>query len=44
MMRGACSTYGADEKWLKILVGKPEETRPLRKYRHRWDDNIKMDF
>jgi hypothetical protein len=26
----------------RILVGKPEEKRPLG--RHRWVDNIKMDF
>jgi hypothetical protein len=28
----------------KILVGIPEEKRPLRKPRSRWDDNIKIDF
>jgi hypothetical protein len=27
-----------------ILVGKPEEKRPLRRPRSRWMDNIKMDF
>jgi hypothetical protein len=26
----------------KILVGKPEEKRPLRRPRDRWKDNIKM--
>jgi hypothetical protein len=26
-----------------ILVGKPEEKRPLRRPRHRWEDNIRMD-
>jgi hypothetical protein len=25
-------------------VGKPEERRPLGRPRHRWEDNIKMDF
>jgi hypothetical protein len=25
-------------------VGKPEGRRPLGKPRHRWDDNIKVDF
>jgi len=25
-----------------VLVGKPEEKRPLGSPRHRWDDNIKM--
>jgi hypothetical protein len=27
----------------KILVGKPEGKRPVRRLRHRWEDNIKMD-
>jgi hypothetical protein len=27
----------------KILVGKPEEKRPLGRPRHRWD-NIRMDL
>jgi hypothetical protein len=25
-------------------VGKPEGKRPLERPRHRWEDNIKMDF
>jgi hypothetical protein len=28
----------------RVLVGKPEDKRPLRRPRHRWEDNIKMDF
>jgi hypothetical protein len=28
----------------KILVGKPERKRPLRRSRHRWEGNIKMDL
>jgi hypothetical protein len=28
----------------KILVGKPEGKRPLRRHRCRWEDNIKMDL
>jgi hypothetical protein len=27
-----------------ILVGKPEEKRPLGRSRYRWDDNIKSEF
>jgi hypothetical protein len=27
-----------------ILVGKPEGKRPLGRHRHRWKDNIRMDF
>jgi hypothetical protein len=28
----------------RVLVGKPKGKRPLRRPRHRWEDNIKMDF
>jgi hypothetical protein len=28
----------------RILVGKPEGKRPLRRPRRRWEDNIKMDL
>jgi hypothetical protein len=28
----------------KILVGKPEGKRPRGRPRHRWEDNIIMDF
>jgi len=27
-----------------FLVGKPDGKRPLRRPRHRWEDNIKMDI
>ena len=28
----------------RFLVGTPKGMRPLRRLRHRWDDNIKMDL
>ena len=28
----------------RILMGRPERSRPLVKPRRRWDDNIKMDL
>jgi hypothetical protein len=28
----------------RVLVWKPEGTRPLGRHRHRWEDNIKMDL
>ena len=28
----------------RFLVGKPGGKRPLGRPRHRWEDNIKMDF
>jgi len=28
----------------RVLMGKPEGKRPMERPRHRWEDNIKMDF
>jgi hypothetical protein len=28
----------------RVLVGKLEGKRPLRRHMHRWEDNIKMDL
>jgi hypothetical protein len=28
----------------RVLVGKPEEKRPLGRPSRRWEDNIKMDI
>jgi hypothetical protein len=28
----------------RVLVGRPEGKRPLRRPRRRWDDNIKLDL
>ena len=28
----------------KVVVGKPEEKRPIGRPRRRWNDNIKMDL
>jgi hypothetical protein len=28
----------------RVLVGKPEVKRPLRRLRRRWDDNIRMNL
>jgi hypothetical protein len=28
----------------RVLVGKPEEKRPLGRPRHRWEDNVRMDL
>jgi hypothetical protein len=28
----------------RVLMGKPEEKRPLDRPRRRWKDNIKMDL
>jgi hypothetical protein len=31
-------------KLYKVLVGKPEGKRPLRRPMHRWEDGIRMDL
>ena len=44
-MGGACSAYGGERKGVyRVLVGKPEGSRPLERPRRRWEDNIKMDL
>jgi hypothetical protein len=35
---------GEERKLYKVLVGKPEGKRPLRRPRHRWEDGIRMDL
>jgi len=43
-MGRACSTYGGEKSLYKVLVGKPEDERPLERPRPRWEDNIKMNL
>jgi len=43
-MGGACGTMGEWRGVYRVLVGKPEGKRPLRRPRRRWEDNIKMDL
>jgi hypothetical protein len=38
------SRMGEKRYAYRLLVGKPEEKRPLGRPRHRWVDNIKMDL
>jgi hypothetical protein len=38
------STFYISYNAYRILVGKPEGKRPLRRPRRRWVDNIKMDL
>jgi hypothetical protein len=40
----ACSLDGEERGVYRILVGKPEEKRPLGRPRYRWEINIKMDL
>jgi hypothetical protein len=41
---GHVARMGEDRVVHRVLVGKPEGKRPLRRPRRRWEDNIKMDF
>jgi hypothetical protein len=40
----ACSTNGEKRNAYRILVGEPDDKRPLGRPRRRWVDNIKIDF
>jgi hypothetical protein len=40
----ACDTDGGKEELCRLLVGKPEGKRPLRRPRRRLIENIKMDL
>jgi hypothetical protein len=41
---GLVARMGEKSNTYKLLVGMPEEKRPLGRQRHRWVDNIKMDL
>jgi hypothetical protein len=42
-MEKACSTNWVNTNAYRLLVGKPEGKRQLRRPRSRWVDNVKMD-
>jgi hypothetical protein len=39
---GHVARIGEERKMYKVLVGKPEEKRPLGRPRRRWKDGIRM--
>jgi hypothetical protein len=41
-MSEACSMHDKIEKCVKILIGKLERQRPLRRTKRGWEDYIKM--
>ena len=41
---GHVARMGDRRSVFRVLVGKPEGTRPLGRPRRRWEDNIKMDI
>jgi hypothetical protein len=43
-MGGSCSTNGEKRNAYRLLVGKPEGKRPIRRPRRRCADNIRTDL
>ena len=41
---GHVARMGEERGVYRVLVGKPEGRRPLRRPRRRWVDNIRMDL
>jgi hypothetical protein len=41
---GHVASMGEEIGVHRVLVGKPEEKRPLGRPRHRWEDNIRTDL
>jgi len=41
---GNVACMGESRGIYRVLVGKPEEMRPLGRRRHSWEDNIEMDL
>jgi len=41
---GHVARMGEGRGVYRVLVGKPEGRRPLRRPRRRWEDNIRMDL
>jgi hypothetical protein len=41
---GHVARMGEGRDVYRVLVGRPEGKKPLRRHRDRWEDNIKMDL
>jgi hypothetical protein len=41
---GHVTRMGVKRNGYRVLVGNPEGKKPLKRRRHSWEDNIKMDF
>jgi hypothetical protein len=41
---GHVACMGEGRNMCRVLVGKPEGKRPLRRLRHRWEDGIRLDL
>jgi hypothetical protein len=43
-MSGVCRAFERRSGVYRVLMGEPEEKRPLGRTRRTWEDNIKMDL
>jgi hypothetical protein len=43
-MGWTCGMHGEGRGAYSVLVGRPEDKRPLGRPRRRWEDSIKMDL
>jgi hypothetical protein len=43
-LAGHVARVGEERKMYKVLVGKPEEKRPLQRPAYRWEDGIRMNL
>jgi hypothetical protein len=43
-LEGYVACMGEMRNAYKILVGRPEGKKPLRRPRHKWEDNIRIDL
>jgi hypothetical protein len=41
---GYVASMGEGRSVYRVLVGRPESKRPLRRSRRRWEDNITLDL
>jgi hypothetical protein len=41
---GHVARMGEGRGVYRVLVGRPEGKRPLERFRHKWEDDIKMDL
>jgi hypothetical protein len=41
---GYVACMGEERDVYRVLVGRPKGKRPLGRPRHRWEDNIEVDF
>jgi hypothetical protein len=41
---GTCSMHVEGRSFYRVLIGRPEGKRPLRRHSRKWGNNIKIDL